>query len=299
VSTLVKNLSKLAGISTLVVIAGCSSQNTKPEGMNDVRAKLTQLQSDSQLIQLAPIEFNDAERAVLSAEQPREDKALADHLMLVADRKVDIAEARAQSRLLVSQREALSREGDAAKLASRTSELESARRETASAKADAEELRLVASAEKDRNKEFEKQLDILNAKATDRGMVMTLSDLSFATGKAELKTSVLADLDNLADFLDKYPDRNIMIEGHTDNVGSDALNLKLSKRRATSVRDYLVTKGINSGRLTVVAKGENSPVDTNESALGRQHNRRVDVIISNTVTSKMKALSNDTTVTSL
>ncbi|MCS7488198.1 DUF4398 and OmpA-like domain-containing protein [Marinomonas arctica] len=280
------NFSKLVGTSTLLIImAGCSSQATKPDGINQVRAKLTQLQSDSQLIQLAPIEFNEAETAVLSAEQPTGDKALGEHLMLMADRKVGIAEARAESRLLVIQRDGLSKQSDAARLASRTSELKSSRLETAAAKADAEALRVQADAAKDRNKEFQNQLGMLNAKATDRGMVMTLGSLSFATGKAELTTSVLGDLNNLAAFLNNYQDRTITIEGHTDNVGSDALNLKLSESRATAVRDYLVTKGINSGRLTVMPKGKSSPIDTNETALGRQNNRRVEIVISNSVTS--------------
>lgn len=278
------HFSKLvAGTSIVVVLSGCTATATKPEGVHIVRTKLTQLQSDSQLVQLAPLEFNDAERSLLMAEKPTNDKALGEHRMLMADRKVDIAGARAKSRLLLEQRKQLSQQGTAAQLASRTQEVKTARNEAMASKATAEQLQMKVDAEQTRNKEFQKQLGMLNAKATDRGMVMTLSDLSFATGKAELKPGVLLDLNKLAAFLNKYQDRNIVIEGNTDNVGGDALNLKLSKRRATAVRDYLVTKDIDSGRLTIVAKGKGNPIDTNETSLGRQHNRRVDILISNTM----------------
>lgn len=290
---------QVASMVALLVLTGCAGPAAKPEGMNNVRAKLTHLQMNSQLIQSAPLEFNNAEQAVKAAEEPRTDKMLGRHLMMVADRKVDIAETRAKSRMLVLERKQLSQQRNEAKLAARNRDVAMARDDAMKSKADAEKLRMEADAERNRRQEYQRQLGVLNAKATNRGMIMTLGDLSFATGKAKLRPSVLVDLDKLVVFLNKYGDRSIVIEGNTDSVGSKALNLRLSQHRASAVRDYLVGKGINSGRLTIVANGEGSPLDTNDSKLGRQHNRRVDIVISDTEMSRPKAILNGLAINSV
>lgn len=290
---------QVAGMTSLVVLAGCADPATKPEGMNNVRAKFTQLQMNSQLIQSAPLEFNDAEQALLSAEQPIEDKVLGHYLMMVAARKVDIAETSARSRMLILERKQLNQQRNEAKLAAKNCDAAIARNDAMKSKADAEKLRMEADEELNRSQEFQQQLGILNAKTTKRGMIMTLGDLSVTSGKAQLQPNVLFDLDKLVVFLNKYQGRSIVIEGNTDSVGSKVLNLRLSQRRASAVRGYLAGKGINAGRLLVVANGEDSPLDTNNSKLGRQHNRRVDIVISNAVMSRSKAILNGLAINSV
>ena len=86
-------------------------------------------------------------------------------------------------------------------------------------------------------------------------------------------------MDQLADILNKYPNAKLTIEGHTDNTGSNAYNLTLSKNRAQAVVDYLVTKGIAISRLNAVGFGEDKPVTTNNTAEGRTLNRRVELIL--------------------
>jgi len=103
----------------------------------------------------------------------------------------------------------------------------------------------------------------------------------FESGRAELKPGATSNLGQLVAFLARYPSRTVAIEGHTDSVGGDDYNLGLSQRRADSVRSYLVTQGVDAARVTAVGAGEGTPVATNESAAGRQQNRRVEVIISN------------------
>ena len=109
---------------------------------------------------------------------------------------------------------------------------------------------------------------------------MTLGDVLFATGRADLKPGAAARLDKLADFMAKYPDRSVVIEGHTDSVGSAASNEALSQRRADAVKAYLTTKGVSPARVQAVGKGKDVPVASNTDAAGRQQNRRVEVIIS-------------------
>jgi len=128
--------------------------------------------------------------------------------------------------------------------------------------------------------ELQRQIDELQAKETDRGLVLTLGDVLFTSGKADLKTGATGNLNKLIAFLNKYPDRTVLIEGYTDSVGSEDYNHGLSERRADSVKSYLIEQGVGSLRLTSLGKGESQPVADNDSATGRQQNRRVEVVIS-------------------
>jgi len=103
-----------------------------------------------------------------------------------------------------------------------------------------------------------------------------------AQGQANLLGGPAADLDKLAVFLKRYDTRSVRIEGYTDNVGTDESNISLSQRRAASVQSYLVNQGVGSSRMTTSGQGENKPVSSNDSNTGRQQNRRVEVVISNT-----------------
>ena len=111
--------------------------------------------------------------------------------------------------------------------------------------------------------------------------MLTLGDVLFESDKAQLKSAAAGNLNTLVMFLNNYPNRTVLIEGYTDSVGSDDYNQGLSSRRAESVQAYLVGQGIDRGRLTASGLGESAPVADNESATGRQMNRRVEVIISN------------------
>jgi outer membrane protein OmpA-like peptidoglycan-associated protein len=125
---------------------------------------------------------------------------------------------------------------------------------------------------------LEQELAELKAKKTDRGMVLTLGDVLFDTGKATLKPGAYGTVDRLASVLKEAPDRKVMIEGHTDSVGSEELNQALSERRAASVQTALLERGVQSDQIIAVGKGKNYPIASNEDAGGRQRNRRVEMI---------------------
>jgi outer membrane protein OmpA-like peptidoglycan-associated protein len=254
-------------IAMTLVLGACTTGPTKPQGANEVRSKLTALQSNPQLANLAPVAIKDAEEAVRVAEEPRKDLVLAKHLVTVADRKVEIASHQAQARFIEDQRASLGQQADTARLDSRTREADRARDD--------------ANAARQENERLRQEITDLNAKETERGLVVTLGDLLFETGKSELKGGAANNLAKLATFLNRYEDRTISVEGHTDNVGSDDSNFNLSQRRADSVKSYLLGQGIAAGRITVSGMGEGSPVASNDSASGRQMNRRVEVIIAN------------------
>ena len=118
----------------------------------------------------------------------------------------------------------------------------------------------------------------MQAQITARGIVATLNDVLFDIGEASLKSSSNADIDTIANFMHSYPERQAIVEGHTDNMGDDDFNLDLSRERAVSVRTALVSRGIDASRITTRNLGESVPVADNNTAAGRQKNRRVEVI---------------------
>lgn len=275
-----------------LLLAACAPAATKPDGADALQTKLASLQSDPQLASRAPVALQEAQQAVQVAVQPTEDRALGEHRVQIADRKLDIASARAQSRLLEDQRKGLAEQRERSRLEARTNEADRAHRDARMARSDAELARGEADAATQANQsaqqqteELQRQIADLNAKASERGLVVTLGDLLFATGRSELRGSASAHLAKLAQFLNRYPERTVIIEGHTDSVGSEASNQSLSQRRADAVKSYLAAQGVGASRLTSAGLGEGSPVGSNDSATGRQQNRRVEVIISNSLTS--------------
>lgn len=296
----------IAAAVAAALFTGCASAPEKPAGSQEVRAKLVALQGDATLSTRAPVAMKDAELAVAQAEIIQPDLVLAAHRVYIADRKVDSARALAVTRFAEEERPALIAEAAKARLDARTLEADlakdaafnaksdalTARAEnaeqklaTGQARSDADAALLAANASQQQAMELQKQIELLQARPTDRGLVLTLGDTLFATGKSELKSGATANLDRVTAFLNEYPNRTAAIEGFTDSMGSEEYNQDLSQRRADSVKGYLVGQGVKTGRLSAAGRGENAPVGDNASVAGRQQNRRVEVIISEGETS--------------
>lgn len=246
-----------------LLTSGCATQPTVPEGAREARNELTQLQSDPQLGTRAAIQMKDAEEAVKAAETPGDDakESKIDHLVFVAKTRVEIAKAVAQRELYENQRDNLSEKRFGVQLDARERQLQQARQQTS---------------------ELKRKLQELNAKQTDRGMMLTLSDVMFTTGQSDLKPGAANNLSKLLTVLKENQEGNLIIEGHTDSQGGESFNMDLSQRRADSVKAYLVSQGIRPERITTVGKGEGYPVADNTTPAGRQMNRRVEIIIADT-----------------
>jgi outer membrane protein OmpA-like peptidoglycan-associated protein len=271
-------LTVAAGVG--LALAGCATAPVSPAGSAAVRAKLTQLQADPDLATRAPAAIREAEAAVKTAEEPlaAADESLGTHRVYIADRKVEIAMSRAATKQAELQRVKLGEERERSRLEARTREADAA-----NAEADATRVAAAGAAAQAalQAEEMQRQIDALQAKTTERGIVLTLGDVLFSSARSDLKVGAAGNLDRLVAFLDQNPDRRVVIEGHTDNVGSDDTNLGLSQRRADSVMTFLVQRGIARERIMSTGKGEHQPVADNQSEGGRQQNRRVEVIIEN------------------
>ncbi|MCC5887062.1 MAG: OmpA family protein [Gammaproteobacteria bacterium] len=286
-----------------LVLAGCAAAPERPQGADGVRQKLARLQSDEALANKAPDALERAEVAVRLAERElsdsAEDKALGAHRVFLADHLVEIAMAKSATRHAEDQRGQFAAERAEARLDSRTREVDRSKAAAEQARGDAdrarsdsermaregalarEESSAAAARAAEDAAELQRQIEVLQAEATDRGLVLTLGDLLFAFDSADLRAGLTSNLDRLVTFLQEYPNRNAVIEGHTDNVGNAEYNRNLSQRRADSVRLYLVEQGVEPGRLSASGFGQSRPLADNNSDSGRERNRRVEIIIDN------------------
>ena len=173
---------------------------------------------------------------------------------------------------------------------------EEAREAAAKAKheADEQQARLAADAEQSRNAaakaqqeqaEMRRQLTIqfnqvLDTRESARGLIVNMSDVLFDTAQYTLKPGAREKLAKVSGIILAHPGLKIAVEGHTDSVGGDEYNMKLSQNRAKAVREYLVAQGLNSGTVTADGFGKTRPVADNKNAAGRQQNRRVEMVVS-------------------
>jgi len=128
--------------------------------------------------------------------------------------------------------------------------------------------------------EMEQDLEGAKIERVGEGIKVTFdSGILFDVNRADLQPAAKANLEQLAQILNKYPDTNILIEGHTDSTGKMEWNMELSKLRAESVGTYLTQLGVDKTRFTVTGYGPTQPVDSNETVEGRQNNRRVELAI--------------------
>ncbi len=142
--------------------------------------------------------------------------------------------------------------------------------------------------------EMKRDLEGAKVERIGEGIKITFdSGLLFDVDKAALRDTSKVNLQDLARILNKYADTNILIEGHTDSTGAEDYNLALSKRRAESVAHYLAQLEVKAGRFSIMGYGEDQPVATNDTAEGRQQNRRVDLAIM--ANDKLKKAARDRT----
>ncbi len=148
-----------------------------------------------------------------------------------------------------------------------------------------ERQRIAAEEEKAelRNKLLKQFSMVLDTRDTERGLVVNMSDVLLDTGKYNLRQEAREKLARLSGIILNYPGLRLEAEGHTDNTGSAELNQRLSEQRAEAVRQYLSSQGITEDAITSVGKGFSVPVESNDTAAGRQKNRRVELIVSGEV----------------
>lgn len=259
---------------------GCAAKNN--QALERARVSYLQAGKDPQIATHAPVALQEAETALHKAEQTWEETGKqkeVDHLAYVTERKIDLARTTAQSKAAEVEMQQLSEERERVRLEARTHEAERAQQQAAARGREAEQARLQAQEAADRAHRIEDELAALKAKQTEHGLVLTLNEVLFEYDKADLKAGAIRNLYPLVTFLRENPARNLIIEGHTDSLGSDSYNFDLSEHRAEAVQSFLLQNGISPMRIVVRGYGETYPVTSNDTEAGRQQNRRVEVVI--------------------
>jgi outer membrane protein OmpA-like peptidoglycan-associated protein len=181
-----------------------------------------------------------------------------------------------EAAMATSQAEARARDAEKAR-----TEAENQAREAEKARAEAENQAREAEMAKAELAQLMREMSELQGQLTDRGIVLTIGDVLFATGKSDLNASAQLSMDKLAEFLQKKQNRNLLVEGHTDSVGSDDYNQGLSEQRAAAVKNALVKRGTAAERIVTVGYSKKYPLASNATTIGKQQNRRVEAIILN------------------
>jgi outer membrane protein OmpA-like peptidoglycan-associated protein len=295
-SDLRDNAKKNSGLAHDVMRIAEQARKLSVERSDQARLSAERQQAGENIAQAQ----SEADRARTEAERASNDAARA---RTEADRaSTDAVRARIEAeRAKAAERDQAARAASEAAIA--RERVDQAQSETAKAKANEGQAREEADSARLQTEEAKRERDaaqqrlyfslseILETRREARGLIVNLSDVLFDTGKATLKPGAREKLSKLAGILLAYPgEYQIEIEGHTDSVGAEMFNLNLSRGRAEAVREYLVQNGIKSERV-IAARGfgEAKPVADNETAAGRQVNRRVEIIIADQPQSQAKA----------
>jgi outer membrane protein OmpA-like peptidoglycan-associated protein len=283
--------------AAIAVICGCSGLPERVEPLEQAREDIRKLEQDPLANEAASSDLAAARDALTQADNAYEDKEdldVIEHYAYVAQRHADVSEQRieeAHAKETIAQGELernrvllQSREREAARLAEQSRVAESrsqeAEQRNLALATQAEAAQRQAAEASQRAQQLESELTNLQAKQTERGLVLTLGDVLFDTAQATLKPGAASTMDRLAQFMRDYGERQVKIEGHTDSRGDETYNIGLSERRAMAVRDALLQRGIEPQRIRTVGLGEGYPVASNDTQAGMQQNRRVEIVIS-------------------
>jgi outer membrane protein OmpA-like peptidoglycan-associated protein len=270
-------------IAVSLFVAGCAGITPQEQRARDsvtkARAALEEAKANPQIASAASVLLYEAEQTLKAAELVEDDAAKKEHLAYMSERKTQLAVVSAERTLAERDVLNLSNERDQLILQRREKEISKAKLTAKEKAAALEKARMEVKQKAATVTQLKAELEELKARPTDRGMVVTLGDILFATNRATLTPGAEKNIDQLSQFMKKYPTRKIVIEGHTDSVGRSEYNLTLSKRRADEVKKALVAKDIDESRIETKGYGETTPLASNKTAAGRQQNRRVEVII--------------------
>ena len=294
-------MKKLARTPILLAIAillgACSTVPRTTAQLDQTRIDFAAAQNNPNVARFASSEMQQAGAAMIDANAAAKNDDSADKidkLAAIAQQRIVVAQELATQRSVAAEAARSAKERDQMRLDQRTNEANQARSDAAQSQLTAEVAAGIA-ADADRKRleaqrmtadaqahaaQLQAQLDDLAAKKTDRGMVITMGDVLFATDQARLNPAGMRDAQKLADVLQQNPLRSVLVEGFTDSTGNMPHNQELSERRASAVRTALTGMGIAGDRVTMKGYGPAYPVAANDSSSNRQLNRRVEIVLS-------------------
>jgi len=268
------NAKIVISVGLILGMAGCASTPRPNPALESAQAAVSAAEADPSVAKYAALDLETARKHldVAEAAAMHHDDAAVDQPAYLAAQTARLAQARGDAKADDARVAAGQAERDKIQLDARTRDVATAKLATDTAVVQRDEAT-------DKAARLQAEVDQLKATPTPRGLVLTLGDVLFDTGKAQLNPGSARKLDQLAQFLSDHPERRVQIDGFTDSVGSDSYNMSLSQERADTVRASLVSRGIDRSRIGSQGYGKGFPVATNDESGGRQLNRRVEVVI--------------------
>ena len=268
------NMKLLMGMGIAALLTACASTPRPNVALENARTMVQTAEADPNVAKYAALDLDAAKKelAVADSAAMHHDDAGVVQPAYLATQTARLAELKASAKADDARVAAGQTDRDKIQLAARTHEIDTAK--------DARDQAAIArDAANEKSARLQAEVDALKAKPTDRGLVLTLGDVLFDTGKAELNPGAARNLDRLVQFLADHPDRLVQIDGFTDSIGTDSYNLDLSQRRADAVKSTLRMRGVDASRISSQGYGKAYPVASNTESGGRQLNRRVEVVI--------------------
>jgi outer membrane protein OmpA-like peptidoglycan-associated protein len=251
-----------------------AEQDAQAKVLADKKAAEQQAAAELKRRQDAELAQQQAEAAKAEAIRMKQEaeKAAADAARQKQEAEQATAAAVAQQQAAQAAAEQAARDKAAAIDQKRAAEAETEKARQAAAQAEAEKAELRAQLLNQLN-------SILQTRDSARGLIVNMSDVLFDTGSYTLKPGAREKLAKISGIVLAHPGLNLQIEGHTDSVGTDEFNQQLSERRADTVRDFLAEQGVSPSSITAKGFGKTQPVASNDTADGRQRNRRVELVV--------------------
>ncbi|MEJ0084207.1 MAG: OmpA family protein [Pseudomonadota bacterium] len=287
-----RNLIAIAVASALLGMAGCETTPTSNATLEQARAAVQEAESDPNVSRYAATELDRARKLLINAEGSAKEHGANDknaaHYAYLATQMARIAAQRAQEQVATARIKAGESERQQILLSAREHEADNALSQARVAQSQAEAARNEAqnaqaqlNQSQAESQRLAAQLEDLQASQTSRGIVLTLQDVLFDTGRSQLKPGAERSLDQIAAFLNDHPERRVQVEGFTDSQGTNDYNLELSQSRADAVAMAIIQRGIDAQRVRAMGYGEEYPKASNTNAGSRQLNRRVEIVVSN------------------
>jgi outer membrane protein OmpA-like peptidoglycan-associated protein len=289
-------------IAAIALLAGCATGPAEYPELVQAREAYRQAAADPAVRDNAPVALHEAERALERAENATS-AAEREHYAYLTQKRVAMAEAFAGSQGAENEIAQLQARRENILAQRREQEVERSQQSAAEARREAElaQLQLQQMQEAQREAEIRqyqqeaeqareenlrlqeelKEMSQTTTQETERGLVVNIGDVLFETDQATLKPGAALNLNKLVQVLNDHPERNVVIEGHTDSTGDASYNEQLSQRRAESVANFLRNQGVDDNRIMTRGYGQSYPIASNQTQAGRQQNRRVEIVLMN------------------
>jgi outer membrane protein OmpA-like peptidoglycan-associated protein len=271
--------------STLLALAACETAPQDGGLLPEARNAVAHAEADPNVSKYAATELERARKLLTNAESAAKDKGpsdkVASHYAYLATQMARIAEQRSHEQVATARIKSGESERQQILLSAREGEVQQARSAAEQARGEAQNAQAQVAQAQAESQRLAAQLEDMQASQTSRGIVLTLGDVLFDTGRAELKPGAARPIEQITAFLNEHPERSVQIEGFTDSQGGNDYNLELSQKRADAVAMAIIQRGIDAQRVRALGYGEEFPKANNADAGSRQLNRRVEIVVSN------------------